>query len=318
MTRSTIDPAAAIAIEGIITAVRQGADVICDRWALSLIVAAFLGHRRFSDLRERTGLASRLATMRLRTLLDQGLLIQLPYSIRPPRHEYQLTNMGRAFGPVIVQMIRWEQNWNSHAGDGLSGLAEIMGGGAIAPELRCQACGAVTGARDIRLKVIQAQLKQKPVKQALHRRSIITSDHISSSLGMLGESLDLFGDKWGVELLVCAFTRIRRFNDFRALTGISANILSDRLARMIDAGILRRTDEPGNPGGPGYRLTGKGLDTYGVLVALQDWSDAWLSQRYRSPVQLIHTACGQTFHPATHILPAPRIQAAKRAKMASE
>lgn len=318
MTRSTIDPAAAIAIEGIITAVRQGADVICDRWALSLIIAAFLGHRRFSDLREATGLASRLATMRLRTLLDQGLLIQLPYSIRPPRHEYMLTNMGRAFAPVIVQMIRWEQNWNTDARSALSGLAEILREGQIAPELRCQACGVIAGARDIRLKVIQAQLKQKPAKQALHRRSIITSGHASSSLGMLGESLDLFGDKWGVELLVCAFTRVRRFNDFRALTGISANILSDRLGRMIEAGILRRADEAGGPDGPGYRLTGKGLDTYGVLVALQDWSDAWLSQRYRSPVQLIHAACGQPFHPASRILPNPRAQASRRAKLASD
>jgi DNA-binding HxlR family transcriptional regulator len=207
--------------------------------------------------------------------------------------------MGRAFLPVIVQMIRWEQRWNSAGGEGARGLADLLCGGQIPPELRCQACGEVAGARDIRLKIIQSQLMRKPDKQSLHRRSTMSSGAAGGDMGMLGASLDLFGDKWGVELLVCAFTRIRRFNDFRSSTGISANILSDRLARMVEAGTLRRADDADATGEPGYRLTAKGLDSYGVLVALQDWSDAWLSQRFRSPVQLIHRACGRPFHPLT-------------------
>jgi DNA-binding HxlR family transcriptional regulator len=303
MTRPPIDPSNVMAIEGILAAVRQGADVVCDRWSLSLIIAAFMGDRRFSDFRQRTGLASRLATMRLRTLLEQGLLVQLPYSIRPLRHEYHLTNMGRAFLPVIVQMVRWEQQWNLSAGQGARRLGEVLCGGQVAPALRCQACGEVAGARDIRLKIILSQLTQKPPKQALHRRSTRNSGNAAGELTMLGESLDLFGDKWGVELLVCAFTRIRRFNDFRSSTGISANILSDRLARMVEAGILRRADDADGDDGPGYRLTAKGLDSYGVLVALQDWSDAWLSQRFRSPVHLIHRACGRQFHPLSCTVP---------------
>jgi DNA-binding HxlR family transcriptional regulator len=296
VTRAPIERSNAIAIEGLLTAVRQGADVICDRWSLKLIIAALLGDRRFSDFRQRTGLASRLATMRLRSLVDQGILVQLPYSIRPLRHEYHLTNMGRGFLPVIVQMIRWEQTWNRNTGDAARDLATRLGLGVVAAELRCKACGEVAGAHDIRLKIIPSQLQQKPPKQALHRRSTISSADAADEMGMLGESLDLFGNKWGVELLVCAFTRIRRFNDFRSSTGISANILSDRLGRMTEAGILRRAEEGEGQAEPGYRLTAKGLASYGVLVALQDWSDAWLSQRYRSPVQLIHKSCGRPFH----------------------
>jgi DNA-binding HxlR family transcriptional regulator len=296
VTRAPIDRTNAMAIEGLLTAVRQGADVICDRWSLALIIAALLGDKRFSDFRQRTGLASRLATMRLRTLVDQGILVQLPYSIRPLRHEYHLTNMGRAFLPVIVHMIRWELKWNRNAGDATRELASRLGLGSVAPDLRCKACGAVAGAHDIRLKIITSQLQQKPPKQALHRRSTISSAHAADEMGMLGESLDLFGDKWGVELLVCAFTRIRRFNDFRSSTGISANILSDRLGRMTEAGVLRRAEDADGQDEPGYRLTAKGLDSYGILVALQDWSEAWLSQRCRSPVQLIHKACGRPFH----------------------
>jgi len=102
----------------------------------------------------------------------------------------------------------------------------------------------------------------------------------------------VFGDKWGIEILVCAFTGIRRFNDFRTCTDISANILSDRMARFSETGILRPAS---GPGAQGYRLTAKGLDTYGLLVALQDWSDGWLSQRFRSPVKLIHEKFGNLF-----------------------
>lgn len=306
VTRPPILQSNALAIEGVLSAVRQGADVICDRWSLALIIAAFLGDRRFSDFRQRTGLASRLATMRLRTLLDQGILLQLPYSIRPLRHEYQLTNMGRAFLPVIVQMIRWEQRWNTEAADELRSLAGKICHGEVASELRCSACGKVTGPHDIRLKLTRAPLDIKPPKQALHRRSTISSADTQKAT-LLGDSLDLFGDKWGVELLVCAFTRIRRFNDFRLSTGISANILSDRLGRMVRAGVLRRAEEERDQeDDTGYRLTGKGLDSYGVLVALQDWSDAWLSQRYRSPVQLIHKECGRAFHASTDIIPSQR------------
>ena len=114
---------------------------------------------------------------------------------------------------------------------------------------------------------------------------------------MLGPSLDIFGDKWGIEILVCAFFRVRRFTDLRDCTGISANILSDRLERFVTAGIL--TETVGGAAEQGYGLTEKGVDLYGVIVAIQGWADQWLSGRIRSPVLLIHRRCGAVFQPAT-------------------
>jgi len=188
-------------------------------------------------------------------------------------------------------MVRWEQNWRTD--DAMPKMIEQLCGRAVALELRCRACGEIVTARDIQRKISRADLQQKPTKQALHRRSIISGTEPATTPGLLGESLDVFGDKWGIEILVCAFTGLHRFNDFRAATGISANILSDRLSRLTANGIL---DAASGEGEYGYRLTRKGIDTYGVLVTLQDWSDAWLSQRYRSPVMLIHKTCGKSFH----------------------
>lgn len=291
MTRPVINPSDAAALNAMLMAVRQGSDVVCDRWSLTLLIAAFLGDRRFAEFTRRTGVASRLATMRLRTLEEQGLMVRLPYSIRPLRHEYRLTNMGRAFHNVVVQMVRWERNWNAATMPAI--MIEQLCGGHWDPQMRCSACGEVVTARDINPKVSRSDLAQKPIKQGLHRRSIISGSSAGAGLGYFSESLDVFGDKWGIEILVCAFTGIRRFNDFRICTDISANILSDRLTRLTEAGIFR----PGaGAGEQGYRLTAKGMDTYGVLVTLQDWSDNWLSQRYRSPVKLIHKTCGNPFH----------------------
>jgi DNA-binding HxlR family transcriptional regulator len=296
MTRVPISSSDAAALNGMLMAVRQGSDVICDRWALSLVIAAFLGDSRFAQFMKRTGLASRLATTRLRMLVEQGIMVKLPYSIRPLRHEYLLTNMGRALFDVVLQMVRWEQNWRQD--DAMATMVEQLCGRPLKLELRCRACGEIVSARDIQRKISRAELQQKPAKQSLHRRSIITGTEAAATPGLLGESLDVFGDKWGIEILVCAFTGLHRFNDFRAATGISANILSDRLGRLVAIGIL---DAASGEGEYGYKLTRKGIDTYGVLVTLQDWSDAWLSQRYRSPVILIHKLCGKSFHvlPAT-------------------
>jgi DNA-binding HxlR family transcriptional regulator len=291
MTRPVIAQSDAAALNAMLMAVRQGSDVVCDRWSLALIISAFLGDSRFAEFTRRTGLASRLATMRLRTLVEQGLMVRLPYSIRPLRHEYRLTNMGLAFNDVVHQMVRWERNWN-----GTTMPAPIvvqLCGKNLEREMRCRSCGAVVTARDITLKVSRSDLAQKPVKQALHRRSIISGSPTGAGLKHFSESLDVFGDKWGIEILVCAFTGIGRFNDFRTCTDISANILSDRLARFVESGVLRPAS---GPSAQGYRLTAKGLDTYGVLIALQDWSNGWLSQRYRSPVKLIHEKCGNFFH----------------------
>jgi DNA-binding HxlR family transcriptional regulator len=192
-------------------------------------------------------------------------------------------------------MLRWELNWQL-AGPGAAAIIHRACGAALHPQLRCAACGALADAREIELKLSRAQLQHMPQKQNTHRRSTITS-HGGGPVQVLGPSLDIFGDKWGIEILVCAFSRVRRFNDFRACTGISANILADRLERLVAAGILRRGQERSSH--PLYRLTPKGIDLYGVLVAVEGWADTWLRARYRSPVRLIHRACGQPFRPMT-------------------
>ncbi|WP_304170213.1 helix-turn-helix domain-containing protein [Phenylobacterium aquaticum] len=289
MTRPSLTPSDAVAINAVLAAVRQAADVVCDRWSLALILAAFLGETRFGGFMTRTGMANRLVTARLRSLEAEGLLVRLPYSRRPLRHEYRLTNMGEAFFEVVAQMARWRRIWRPAEDDPIAALVAARAEGPIDGPLICGACGAAVTARDIELRLNRAQLQTMPAKQTAHRRSTQAGAPSPGAQDLLGPCLDVFGDKWGIEIIICAFMRLRRFGDFRAQTGIAASILTDRLARLTEAGVLERVDG-------GYRLTPCGVDVYGVLIAIQDWADTWLAVRYRSPVRLIHRACGQVFH----------------------
>jgi DNA-binding HxlR family transcriptional regulator len=84
-------------------------ELIGTRSAMILLREAFYGGRRFDELTRRTGLSEAVAAKRLKQLVDDGLLRQRPY--REPgsrtRHEYVLTEQGRALFPVVVAMMNW-------------------------------------------------------------------------------------------------------------------------------------------------------------------------------------------------------------------
>ena len=254
-------------------AVRQAADIVCDRWALTLLIAALSGDQRFSTFVTSTGMASRLVASRLRALVSEGILQMTPYSERPLRHDYSPTAKGEALGEFMLAMKGWHARWDPGQSTPLERLT------AIPEPLRCAGCHQTLTARDVELRISTDPVDALPPKKALHRRSSVDRPERPTIL-------DLFGDKWTIEILICAFMPLRRFGEFREATGIAANILADRLQRLRDAEVLAQADS-------GYRLTDRGVDLYGALVAVQSWADDWITRRYRSPVLLIHRACGE-------------------------
>ena len=102
----------------------------------------------------------------------------------------------------------------------------------------------------------------------------------------------LLGDRWTLVILRQAFSRVRRFEDFQSSLGISRSLLTDRLNRLVEAGILRREpykDEVRTR--EQYRLTEKGLDLYPVMMALREWGDKYMADD-GPPVKLRHRDCG--------------------------
>jgi hypothetical protein len=80
----------------------------------------------------------------------------------------------------------------------------------------------------------------------------------------------------------------------RRHSGIPRQVLTDRLALLVDQGILRRVPyrEPGQRERHEYRPTDKGFDLYPVLVAVRQWGDRYLADPEGSPVEFAHVGCG--------------------------
>jgi DNA-binding HxlR family transcriptional regulator len=90
------------------SALAEALSSVGDRWTL-LIIAALLDHpSRFGDLqREVPGIAPNVLSGRLRQLEEQGLVVAEPYSQRPPRYVYELTDSGRALGGPLRLLADW-------------------------------------------------------------------------------------------------------------------------------------------------------------------------------------------------------------------
>jgi len=107
-------------------------------------------------------------------------------------------------------------------------------------------------------------------------------------------ALQVLGDRWSFVVLREVFNGIRRFADMRTRTAIPRQVLSDRLARLVEEGLLRREPyrEAGQRLRAEYRLTRKGLDLYPVLVALNEWGSAYYADADGSPLSFRHRGCG--------------------------
>lgn len=82
--------------------------MVGDRWTLLVVAALLEGPRRFGDLqRELAGIAPNVLSHRLRQLEAQRLLVAQPYSERPPRFVYELTDAGRDLAGPLRQLADW-------------------------------------------------------------------------------------------------------------------------------------------------------------------------------------------------------------------
>lgn len=123
-------------------------------------------------------------------------------------------------------------------------------------------------------------------------------DDLAAAPCSIARSMAILGERWTLVILREAFMRARRFEDYQQGTGIARNILTDRLNKLVDAGILERRPYAEHPGRTlnEYRLTQKGIDLYPVLVALMQWGDRY-GGLDTPPLTLEHTACGAVSTP---------------------
>jgi DNA-binding HxlR family transcriptional regulator len=111
-------------------------------------------------------------------------------------------------------------------------------------------------------------------------------------------AVEAVGERWSFLILRGVFHGLHHFEEFQATLGIARNILSNRLARLVEQGILEREREDSDRRKVSYRLTAKGQDLLPVLIALRQWGERWVSGVPSNPV-LVDSSSKQPVAPMT-------------------
>jgi DNA-binding HxlR family transcriptional regulator len=135
----------------------------------------------------------------------------------------------------------------------------------------------------------------------------------------VARTLEVIGERWTGLVLREVFNGLRRFDEIQGHLGIPRPILSDRLQRLVDQGILSRREYrvPGQRPRHEYRLTEIGLQLQTVLVALMEWGDRHPAAPGGPARILRHRGCGEEVHVEMvcgggHVLASPREVVADR------
>jgi DNA-binding HxlR family transcriptional regulator len=111
----------------------------------------------------------------------------------------------------------------------------------------------------------------------------------------IARSLEVLGEKWTILIVREAFWGRTRFSEFREALGVSSDILSDRLATLVDGGVLERVAyrDEGARERFSYHLTDSGRELKQVLAAFNTWGEAHRPSEYGRSAEYREVATGR-------------------------
>ncbi len=108
----------------------------------------------------------------------------------------------------------------------------------------------------------------------------------------VARSAEIFGDSWTILIVRDAVQGLTRFDEFQRSLNVARNTLSDRLGKLVDAGVMTKRFYQDNPPRYEYILTEMGKDFFPVLAVMRAWGDKWLDGGEGAPVTLHHYRSG--------------------------
>ena len=271
-------------------------EVLGDQWSLLVLQQAFFGVRRFSDWRDTLGVSEPVLATRLRALVDAGVLYRRAYrDSQRRRDEYRLTDAGLELWEILTAIWAWEYRWVRGEGNELPVLVHDLCELTCNPPLTCRTCREPVTTRD----TVARRDPSRQVRDATPPRRFRRSgwDVIADQpLLFFPETMTILGDRWSTALTAAAFLGARRFRDLERELGIRPSVLSQRLAELVDVGVLRR--HASNDGREvRYRLSDKGRGFFPVFALVIAWADRWFDD-LPTPLTIEHRGCGQRLDPA--------------------
>ncbi len=116
-----------------------------DRWTLLVVASLMDGAKRFNELQdELDGIAPNVLSGRLKHLTEQALVVAFPYSERPPRFVYELTEAGRE----LAGALRLLADWGARSAGESEPLRHAACGTALEARWWCPSCEAVVADDD--------------------------------------------------------------------------------------------------------------------------------------------------------------------------
>lgn len=270
--------------------------LVGDRWSYLIMRDAFLGVRRFEDLRRRTGAARGTLTARLGSLSDAGMLYRHPCGDATGRMEYRLTERGMAFYPVALCMWMWHRRWGGEYGLPPR-LVHRSCGRILRPSLRCAHCDAPIEWRDVDHQPGPGARCYSAATPCPTRRreNAVTSVRDGVDTAMF-HCVDTVGDRWAALLVGALLLGLHRHDDLGSALGIATNILADRLRRLLAAGVMEQRLYQEHPPRHEYHLTPKGRDLLPFTLAMHEWSRRWIPSPRGPAVILRHRTCRRRLH----------------------
>lgn len=121
--------------------IARSLEVVGEWWTLLILRDAFFGVTRFEELQERLGIARNILAKRLETLVEHDVLERRCYDEARGRHDYVLTEKGKALWPVLVAIRQWGDEWVVGAGNEAVRLVHTSCGEHTTAVLTCDHCG---------------------------------------------------------------------------------------------------------------------------------------------------------------------------------
>jgi DNA-binding HxlR family transcriptional regulator len=137
--------------EGQVCSIARSLELIGERWTILVIREVFNGHRKFSEMQRSLGVARNVLADRLDGLVEEGILERRPYSDRPARYEYFLTEKGLDLWPVMVSLLYWGDKHMPLPGGPPSVIVHKGEcGGTVNDRRVCEKCGKELNVREAR------------------------------------------------------------------------------------------------------------------------------------------------------------------------
>ena len=276
-----------------------GSLVLGDRWNLLILREAFRGVRRFSEWTDVLGVSDPVLAARLKDLTRLGLLERRSATDAPARQEYRLTDAAKQIWQVFVAIWSWDRRWAR--GDLPSGafpqyrLRHRSCGFSVQPLLGCGSCEA----RGVTLFETRARRdpgytydESNPPRP--YRR--VQQPDGDGAAGL--HAIELLGDRWSTSVLASAFLGSHRFQEFaRDIGTVPPLLLTERINRFVEQGVLARRPVAAGKRRMAYHLTTKGADFFPIFACEIAWSTRAFPDPHGPPLVLEHLPCGKALKP---------------------